>query len=448
MFRDRDQRKPQFVCATQPLASFLSKDSVLCFDGDAYGLYYPWRGEAKSTARENPNLRRYLESENAFALPSVGEQRKLVRLFIEHLYPFYPVVDRSIEKSLKDQPLILLNAIFLAATRFDTSISRGQLRERLAVLYNRCHLLEMIETNKVVLIQAYVLLSTHEEGMQGMTSSKEFVSKACNLCGELAITNIGFSDEAIRFPFPESEQKFPRALLKRILWTTFCCDRQISATSGREMIFTVDDFFIEPLVETDFDEGPHQVNDYKLFLAWHELCQLIDRIQCALYRPPSNRSNDTALQRDLENWSPSEIEYDAEKLGFLKVTHAYLCLLYLRKGIDSVALLLRNSAMSIAFDEQLELTIDQIHRTSALVLDTLDSSPVLHHIVMVHAVLHVVALLQLELTTHLGSETHKNSFKEYYDLMTERCLKKLEHFKDYWWFAGSALKLCEVIAQK
>lgn len=447
MFRDRDQRKPQFVCATQPLASFLSKDSVLCFDGDAYGLYYPWRGEAKSSAKVNPNLNKYLASENAFALPSAAELRRLVRLYLDHLYPLYPVVSRNIEDDFKNQPIILLNAIFLAATRFDTSIHKNQLRERLAVLYNRCKLLELIETNKVVLIQVYILLSTHEEGMEGVTSSKEFVAKACNLCGELAITNMGFSEEIIRFPFPKSGQMFQRELLKRLLWTTYCCDRQISATSGREMIFNVHDFFVEPLTVADFDEGPHQVSDFNVFYSWYELCMLVDRIQSALYRPPSNRTQDDALQKDLENWSPHEIKHDAEKLGFLKITHAYLCLLYLRKGIDSVALLLHNTAMSIAFDEQLVLTIDQIHQTSALVLDTLDLSPVLHHIVMVHAVLHVVALLQLELNTHYGSEAQKTSFKEYYDQMSQRCLQKLKYFKDYWWFAGSALKLCEAITQ-
>ncbi|KAF3992869.1 hypothetical protein FT663_00779 [Candidozyma haemuli var. vulneris] len=447
MFRDRDQRKPQFVCATQPLASFLSKDSVLCFDGDAYGLYYPWRGEAKSAVRVNPNLDKYLESENAFALPSIAEQKRLVGLFFDHLYPFYPVVDRSMRDDFKDQPLILLNSIFLAATRFDKSIPREYLRERLAVLYNRCKLLELVETNKVVLIQAYVLLSSHEEGMEGDTSSKEFVAKACNLCGELAITNMGHSEEAVRFPFPKGDQTFQRALVKRLLWTTFCCDRQVSATSGREMIFNVHDFFVERLSINDFEEGPEGEKDFTLFNAWFELCLLIDRIQSALYRPPPNRSDDSELQKDLEDWTAPDIPNDPEKTCFLKVTHAYLCLLYLRKGIDSVALSLHNTALNIAFDKELETTIDQMHRTSSLVLDILDKSPILHHIVMVHAVLHVVALLQLELNTHHGTESEKTSFKDYYDQMIKRCLERLQSFKDYWWFAGSALKLCQVITE-
>lgn len=445
MFEDCDQTKPQFVCATQPLASILSKDSVLCFDGDAYGLYYPWRGEAKSSVNVNSNLMRYLESENALVLPSIIEQRRLVGLYFRYLYPFYPVVSRMVEKDFGDQPLILLNAIFLAATRFDETIPREEVRKRLSVLYKRCKLLELVETNKVVLIQAYILLSTHEEGMEGVTSSKEYVAKACNLCGELAITDMGFTKETPEFAFPKGSKKYPRNLLKRLLWTTFCCDRHVSATSGREMIFNELDFYVEPLKESDFDSNENSQQDYLLFHSWYQLALLIERIQCALYRPPPTRSTDSLLQKDLESWSAPNVKKSAEKIRFLRVTHAYLCLLYLRRGIDSVALLLHNTAVSIACDDNLRLTIEQIHHISNLILELLEERPVLHHIVAVHGVLHVVALLQLELTTHHGAISEGNVFKIYYNDMIERCLKRLEDFKAYWWFAGSALRLCRVI---
>ncbi|KAK8441778.1 hypothetical protein ACI3LY_001542 [Candidozyma auris] len=446
MFRDRDQRKPQFVCATQPLASLLSKDSVLCFDGDAYGLYYPWRGERRTSSQIGNNLRKYLEAENAFVLPSIVEQRKLIHIFFDHLYPFYPVVDQDFRTNFTQSPLILLNAVFLAATRFDKTIPRKNLRERLAVLYERCKLLEMVETNKVVLIQAYLLLSIHEEGMEGVTSSKEYVAKACNLCGELAITNMGYSDEASQFPLPKESSTFPRALLRRLLWTTFCCDRLVSATSGREMIFNMKDFYIEPFSERDFEDDPNSSDNVILFSSWLHLNTLTDRIQCALYRPPASRTIDANLQKDIESWIPPEIN-DPEKVGFLKVTHAYLCLLYLRRGIDSVALSLHNTSLLATFDKQIEITIQQIHRTSSDVLEYLESPRILHHIVVVHAVLHVVALLQLELSTHYGIEVQKQEFKNYYNKTSKRCIGRLEEFKDYWWFAGSALKLCHVITK-
>ena len=172
--------KPQFVCATQPLALLLSRDSFLCFDGDDFGLYYPWRGidsDQFSEKNIDEDFKSYLSSKGAFVVPPIQEQRRLIQIFLENVYLLYPVAGRNILNDIRRIPIMLLNAMFLSAIRFDTSEDRSNIRSRSNEFYERCKLLELVETNKITLIQSYLLLSIHEEGMEGATSSKEYITK-------------------------------------------------------------------------------------------------------------------------------------------------------------------------------------------------------------------------------------------------------------------------------
>lgn len=169
----------------------------LCFDGDDFGLYYPWRGidsDQFSEKNIDEDFKSYLSGKGAFVVPPIQEQRRLIQIFLENVYPLYPVAGRNILNDIRRIPIMLLNAMFLSAIRFDTSEDRSNIRSRSNEFYERCKLLELVETNKITLIQSYLLLSIHEEGMEGATSSKEYITKACNLCGELAITNMGGSN--------------------------------------------------------------------------------------------------------------------------------------------------------------------------------------------------------------------------------------------------------------
>lgn len=441
MFRDNDQTRPQFVCSTQPLALLLSRDSILCFDGDAYGLFYPWRGSERSCVETDSDLIQFLERKGAFRLPPIAEQRYLVRLFLDNLYPFYPVVNRNIIDNLHEVPLILLNAIFLAAVRLDRRTPQRDIRPRLAELFQRCKWLEMIENNKMVLIQLFLLLSTHEEGMEGLTSSKQYISRATNLCGELCITNLGGdTGEGIFMNVgTPKDQNYSKPLLSRIFWTAMCLDRMISATSGREMNINRKDLLVDRIVESDFDEGPLQRPDYTIFSLWLSICEFIERIQCALYRPPLNRSVDTFLSDEINAWRPPSVceESYTKCITFLRISHCYARLLVFGRAIDSITLMLGDSESLHAA----ESLFGHIHQCSEETLQLVDPPYLIHNVLVVHAVLHVIALLQLE--CKINPDAAKPDFAHYRTGISRQSLDKLAHLRDYWWYAGTAQILCQ-----
>lgn len=441
MFRDNDQTRPQFVCSTQPLALLLSRDSILCFDGDAYGLFYPWRVTERSNVEPDSELTQFLESKDAFRLPPMAEQRYLVKLFLHNLYPFYPVVNRDIIDNLHEVPLILLNAIFLAAVRLDKRIPSRDIRPRLAEFFQRCKWLEMVEDNKVVLIQLFLLLSIHEEGMEGRTSSKQYISKATNLCGELCITNLGGdTGKGIFMNLGTSkEQNYSKPLLSRIFWTTICLDRMISATSGREMNINRKDLLVDRIVESDFDEGPLQHPDFTIFSLWLSICEFIERIQCALYRPPLNRSIDNSLIDDINAWKPPLVDGESYSkcITFLRISHCYTQLLVLGRAIDSITLMLGDSDSLNSADTLL----GEIHKCSEETLRLVEPLYVIHNVLVVHAVLHVIALLQFE--CKINTDAVKPEFADYCSRISKESLDKLQHLRDYWWYAGTAKILCQ-----
>ena len=68
---------------------------------------------------DNPNLTEYLNREGAFILPPISEQRQLMEIFINKIYPFFPVIEISDNKdSLNKFPPLLLNAIFSSIKMF------------------------------------------------------------------------------------------------------------------------------------------------------------------------------------------------------------------------------------------------------------------------------------------------------------------------------------------
>lgn len=463
MFENSGDTNLQFVCSTQPLASLLSKDSFLCFDGDFFDLYYPWSGindeRINTESIVNADLFKYIDSQGAFVIPPLQELKRLIKLYLDHIYPFYPVIERNQISNLRDVPLMILNAIFLSAIRLDVSQSKKDVRKRAECYYNRCLLLEKIQTNRIVLIQSYLLMSIQEEGMEGARYSKEIVTKACNLCGELAITNMGGSNgidfkeysSILGKQRRESDTKttnYPRSLLKRIFWTAFCCDRLVSATCGREMYFNSADLMVDELSLEDFELGEYQQSDYSCFVSWLSICRLVDRIQCACYRPPPNRtSNDRALAHDLFNWKP-ENEYSIkESLGnFLNIFHAYAMILYLRCRIDPITLIVDSGGMGKS--ESVNENIHSVHSLSESIINMMSSNGLKQHILVVHAVLHAFSLIQLESKSRAEDVSQANvQFEKRYGHLMRRSKEVLNNLKDYWWFASAALELLKLVLE-
>lgn len=441
----------QFVCATQPLSLLLSKDSFLCFDGDNFGLYYPWRdydsGSLSNMEQIDTDLKRYLDSKGAFSVPPINEQRRILKLFMDNLYPLYPVVERNLIENIKEVPLLLLNAILLASVRFDTLLCKEMTRLRANELFERCKLLELTEKNKITLIQSYILISYHEEGMDGSNSSKEYICKACNLCSELAMTNMGGKNGILNNQSVDVEnaafKKIPynRRFLLRLFWTSFCCDRLISATSGREMIYNTSDMMVDSPSLNDFDEGEHQLSDFETFTAFLSICKLIERVQCNCYRPPKNRTiDDWSLEKDLLQWNNDLSKCQPKLRGFLKILYAYSCILYFRCFIDTISIITKEFGVEDD-NESKTKSLEYIDKYSKTIVDNIESNSYVHHIVVVHSILHTIALVQVQMKTTVLLSNINTNLNE----LADRSISIINYFRYYWWLAGSALYLCKEV---
>ncbi|RCK54871.1 hypothetical protein Cantr_04721 [Candida viswanathii] len=393
--------KSQFVCSTHPIASFLSTDKFLCFDGDKFGLFNPWKNsptiEPGSEDGYSSELREFLKSQGALVLPPVAEQRELMRMFMEKVYPFYPVIEND---DIRYMPSLLLNAIFLAATR----CLPGDVRERCQALFERCKLLELAENNKIVLLQSYLLMSIHEEGINGSSLSREYIVKACNLCGDVGLTTLSGSNGTVQDTQHRVYDKayYGQSLLNRLFWVSYCCDRLSAAIHSRETFFDMKDVFI--------DDVSDEFQQLKNFVS---LAKLIERTLYSHYRPPAGRSIDATLGEDLQNWAPEQ----GDVHPWLGLLHSYVCMLYLRCKIDPVA-----------WDQKVYGSIHK-HAKNTLAVDGVWF---LVFVVGVHSLLHVLSSLTLfdRDSTHDEEKVLKTNVVD--------LLKRLE---GKWWLAAAGLKM-------
>ncbi|KAL6450584.1 hypothetical protein SBY92_000829 [Candida maltosa Xu316] len=291
-------------------------------------------------------------------------------------------------------PLLLLNAIFLAATR----LTNPQSRDRCQQLFERCKLLELVENNKVVLIQSFLLMSIHEEGISGSSLSKEYITRACNLCGDIGLTTLSGSNGTVEDTQHRVYKKmyYGKSLLTRIFWVSYFCDRLSAATHARDMYYNMADVLIEE-VSPEYD-------GLRVIV---ELATFIDRILCAHYRPPQGRSIDDKLHNDLLTWKTS-INHQ-----WVKLLYSYICILFLRCKLDPVTL-----------DESVPKSLFE-HLSKILKIDKVWFR---FHVVGIHGLLHVTSLL------HLLDEIQQQDIKHH-------AVELLELLKDNWWLAAAGLKL-------
>lgn len=408
--------KFQFICSTHPIASFLSTDKFLCFDGDKFGLFNPWRSSpnietntittgstGSAIEDENPNLTEYLNREGAFILPPINEQRQLMEIFINKIYPFFPVIDICDKDSLNKFSPLLLNSIFLVASRClsnENNININiNIRQRCQELFERCKLLELNENNKIALIQSFLLMSIHEEGINGSSLSKEYITRACNLCGDLGITTLSGSNGTVQDTQHRVYKKlyYGESILTRLFWISYCCDILSAATHAREVYYNMNDVFI--------GDVPKEFPELTIFV---ELLTLLYRTLGSHYRPHKGRIIDEKLSTDIINWQSSSINHHP----WLKLLHSYICMINLRCELDPITL-----------DP---IVVKSLHEQFINVAKC-DPFWFKFHIVGVHSLLHVTSLLNV-----LGNDN---------DDLNNNIRKSLEDLKEIWWLAASGLKL-------
>lgn len=452
---------------------------MLCFDGEVLGLYSPWRDVNNSFVQDDASnsvdkdLIEFLSKKGAFDLPSKKEQKRLIGLYFEHVYPLMPIIDREVD--IGQLPPLLINCMMLAGVRYDKTLERDKDQHRIKAnqFMKRAKYLEMMEYDRVTLLQAYLLMSVQEEGIQGPVFAREYIYKAYMIVVQLGIHNLGESGDIENFESSEdpksytksvSKRLYDRRLLSRLFWTTFCCDRYICVTTGSAMAINPKDLIMNELSINDFDKGEHQREDYEVFKRWHSLCSLLDRILCNAYRPPGQRVVDERLELDLLNWDDENLKetehFDKKYLNFFKIAHCYSNLLYLRCQIGVLDLIeVEPESITVHPSNKSPLSSAGMNfsiQFCARVLDILSNNEeTVHHIINVHVLLHAMVLIHLEIEVKSQTRAADGELTDEVRRILrfkigqlQQGLEILKRQRSWWWLAGASYFIFESLLNK
>ncbi|GME72897.1 unnamed protein product [Ambrosiozyma monospora] len=412
------------------------------------------------------DLYEFLEKKGAFEKPPEEQQRHLIQLYLDNLYPIMPVVDRNILDEFEYISPMLLNALMLAGVRYDENLKDREIRITAEKFRKKCKLLEIAENNKITLIQAYLLLSIHEETPEGPMMAREYLCKASTLIVGLGLHNFAANNNHKTTPGLQKSLNsdfkltYTRSLLSRLFWTSFCCDRMTTVTSAAAMYYHKIDLIVDQPTLDDFDNNER---DYEIFKRYHSICELLERIINVVYRIPGYRSIDYSLEKDLLYWRPKNFHSDKRQLigepycAFFEILISFAIILYLRSKVDFMSML-ENGAdkkeMVLSNSPLTDNKMQILTNASKLIIDSLEVQPV-EHVVIIQAVLHVVVLLHLEIKTRekvmVDSTTSQDDpsnllgfKKELYDT----CLKYLKDNSNKWFLSAASYYLCKVLLHK
>ncbi|KEF56410.1 uncharacterized protein A1O9_07991 [Exophiala aquamarina CBS 119918] len=206
-------------------------------------------------ARLNAEEIECLNIRGAFILPENSVSNKLIQTFFERVFPAFPIFDREEFAQLYEsgqQSLLVLNAIYAVASTIcdekvitkagfeDRNAARKTFIKRAKALHDADH-----ETNKVALIQSVFLLSFLWSGSMDEKDMFYWLS--------IAIGNA--QGKGMHRSTKESTLRTKdRRLWKRIWWSLYVRDRHCSGNIGRPLRIRDDDYDVEPLEESDFEE--------------------------------------------------------------------------------------------------------------------------------------------------------------------------------------------------
>ncbi|KAJ4175317.1 Transcriptional activator of fatty acid utilization [Fusarium falciforme] len=224
-----------------------------------YGIHgYDWEQFYRNCGTP-PARMQYLCAMGCFELPSPSECSHLLEIYFTRVHPLLPVIDRkeflaAYYGSASPPSLLLLRAIFLAATRYTTGesgTSMEEIRPHCDDLHTKLRALIKagLSMERIPVIQATIIASLHWEGREGLNSAIDNLSLAIRLCQEMGLHRKLLIDQS---PAPANH-----ALLRRIWWVVYALDRFNAAQEGTPFLINEIDCDVEPLSKTDLkDEDP------------------------------------------------------------------------------------------------------------------------------------------------------------------------------------------------
>jgi hypothetical protein len=213
---------------------------------------WDWEGFYASQNMD-PHKFQYLRSLGCFSLPSSDRIGHLLDVYFSRVHPMLPIVDRGDLLSKlygigKPPPLVLLQAIFLAATRYaylgddaNAAEVRADCDRRHASLRA---LIELdLPSDRLAVLRASLIASFHWEGREGVNSALDSLSLAVRIAQEM-----GLHRQQLKQGQTADKDD---AMSKRLWWSLYAFDRFNAAQEGTPFLIDERDCNVEVLQESD-----------------------------------------------------------------------------------------------------------------------------------------------------------------------------------------------------
>lgn len=225
----------------------------------------------------------YLSSEalnDLSSLPAPSVRDALIDTYFSDIHPGCPIIDeadfrRQYADPENPPPLLVFQAVLLAAARIcdhpQVATSRGSIT---AVLFRKARTLFELkhENDRVDLIQAAILLSSHVE------NSDNVASNAYNWTGDAVRTAFGMSlHRRASLRYVPSQRKGYHRKYKKVWWMLLHSEVLLALEHGRPCMIRQEDFDVGPLEDEDFSN----MDDSRDKLVNRDFCCLLSEISIA-----------------------------------------------------------------------------------------------------------------------------------------------------------------------
>ncbi|GKZ34725.1 transcriptional activator of fatty acid utilization [Aspergillus brasiliensis] len=260
---DKESKKPQpvkLISGTNPLSALLGKDlkHTIVTNSCSFRTPDPVSWSAPTVFRKGSSLHscdwesyyrsrgisaarlQFMSAVGCFNLPPAAQCSQLLEIYFKHIHPMLPVIERrdflsSYYGSDNPPPLILLQAVFLAASRY------------------------MDE--------------------KGLNSALDSLSIAVRAGQEMGL-------HRKQHATAQSEASEQERLHRRIWWCTYTLDRLCAAQEGTPFIINERDCNVEPLTQDDLC-GEDRVTSEVVLISLSQARVIEDTVRC-LYQPPED----------------------------------------------------------------------------------------------------------------------------------------------------------------
>uniref|UniRef100_A0A060T812 ARAD1C26070p n=1 Tax=Blastobotrys adeninivorans TaxID=409370 RepID=A0A060T812_BLAAD len=270
-----------------------------------------------------------LERKGCFKLPEKNALETLFKYYFANVHPFHPFINRPWFAALYKKgklPWLLVHSVCFAACHHcpSSAISGAGFMTRAEAkmfFYTKAKLLfdNNHEQDKVLVIQACILLSFYTGGPQDIWDTRAWLAMAISIC-----ENLGMHRSLAHTNMSDSDKSH----LKIIWWSIANRDILTSLTFGRPPKIHLERCDVEPLELWDFDHldrdlsepflGTRQVSQYHYMIESTKLTQMMHHVfeaRCDPRAPQSASINDSQYQQ-LESWRsllPCEVDWDIAK---------------------------------------------------------------------------------------------------------------------------------------